>query len=142
VSRVEKIDKEQQQKVRKLADDFQKILSQPILGENIESILIIGHTDDMPTSREEYSNWDLATNRSMGVLKYLFDSNPALKQDQYAKYFGIVGYSKYHPEIQYESLEGEALAQARNKNRRTTFQITLKNSSLKDELIKYLEKDQ
>lgn len=97
-----------------LAFAFQDILEQKDLSQYMYIILIEGHTDRVP-----YDNWTLSTQRAVSVVKYLFQVNPTLAQDEYAKYFAATGYSEFRPIA--DGTDPKSL----QKNRRISFQIIL-----------------
>ncbi|MBN2644254.1 MAG: flagellar motor protein MotB [Desulfuromonadaceae bacterium] len=71
---------------------------------------IEGHTDDVPFSREDMSNWDLSVNRAISVLKF-FQRNDLLPLDR----MSAVGYGSQHPLVPNDTPEN------RSKNRRVEF---------------------
>ncbi len=80
------------------------------------SILIEGHTDDVPID-EDYrhvfkSNWELSTARANAVLHYLIDKHGAG-----VKRLSAVGYGEYHPVATNETPEGRA------RNRRVVLSV-------------------
>ena len=80
------------------------------------SILIEGHTDDVPID-EDYrhlfrSNWELSTARANAVLHYLIDKHGAG-----VRRLSAVGYGEYHPVATNETPEG------RSKNRRVVISV-------------------
>ncbi|WP_027724654.1 OmpA/MotB family protein [Tuberibacillus calidus] len=97
-----------------VADALVDIINDKALSQYIYIILIEGHTDSVP-----YDNWHLSSDRALAVLKYMQKANPKLSEDRYAKFLAVTGYSKYKPAVQGDSPE------ARQKNRRISFQIIL-----------------
>lgn len=71
---------------------------------------IEGHTDDIPFSRKDISNWDLSVGRSISVLKY-FQSNDLFPLDR----MSAVGYGAEKPLVPNDTPENRA------KNRRVEF---------------------
>jgi len=69
-----------------------------------------GHTDDVPYSRSDMSNWDLSVARSVSVLKY-FQTADLFPLDR----MSAVGYGSEHPLVDNDTLENRA------KNRRVEF---------------------
>ena len=71
---------------------------------------IEGHTDDIPFSRKDMSNWDLSVGRSISVLKY-FQANDLFPLDR----MSAVGYGAENPLVPNDTPENRA------KNRRVEF---------------------
>ena len=71
---------------------------------------IEGHTDDVPTARDDFNNWDLSVNRAVSVLKFLVGEK-LVPLDR----MSAVGYGAERP------LEGEAGAETPGNNRRVEF---------------------
>ena len=69
-----------------------------------------GHTDDVPYSRSDMSNWDLSVARSVSVLKY-FQTADLFPLDR----MSAVGYGSEHPLVDNDTPENRA------KNRRVEF---------------------
>jgi chemotaxis protein MotB len=100
-----------------LRPDAQPLMDEliKILKENPNTIVIEGHTDNIPINTPEFpSNWELSTARAISVAKYLFE-----KGNLEAKRFTVAGYGEYHP------VESNDTPEGRQKNRRV--EILLKN---------------
>lgn len=70
-------------------------------------ITVAGHTDNQPISTAEFhSNWQLSTDRAIGVVQYL------ISRDVNAQRLGASGYADLHP------LASNATAAGRARNRR------------------------
>lgn len=106
-----------------LAYAFQTIIDQKDVSQFLYIILIEGHTDRVP-----YDNWTLSTERAVAVVKYLFEINPALTNQEYAKYFAATGYSEFKPIV--EGSDADSLS----KNRRISFQIILDDEKWQKQL--------
>jgi chemotaxis protein MotB len=116
--------------LRPLAIAFQHLLEQEDISEFLYIILIEGHTDRVP-----YDNWTLSTERAVAVIKYLFDVNPVLASEPYAKYFAATGYSEYHPVADGE--DPDSLRQ----NRRISFQIILDDEKWQQQMYHLLSSE-
>jgi len=115
--------------LKELAVAFENILDNPDIQNNIDAIIIEGHTDDIGGSAY---NRDLSTKRATAVVNYLMEVNPALEQ-KYGRYFAATGYSKFRPIAEGTSEE------ARQKNRRIEISIAIKDSNVRNVIDKYLE---
>ena len=69
------------------------MLGDPAVRENIDTVVIQGHTDERGSSAY---NWDLSAKRATAVLEALFQSNETLA-DLYGSYFSASAYSKFRP---------------------------------------------
>lgn len=82
------------------------------------SIIISGHTDNVPMHNWEFSsNWDLSVMRAVNFMEVLLENknlNPAL--------FSAAGYGEYHPVATNDTAEGRA------KNRRVEILILPRTS--------------
>ncbi|GGE43169.1 chemotaxis protein MotB [Pullulanibacillus camelliae] len=109
--------------LKNVAAGLVDIIDDKQLSQYIYIIQIEGHTDAVP-----YDNWTLSSERALSVLKYLQQVNPRLKQDNYAKYLAVTGYSKYKPAVKGSD------AAAQSKNRRISFQIILDDNKWQNKL--------
>jgi chemotaxis protein MotB len=76
-----------------LARALGHLLAADDIRNNIDTILIQGHTDERGSASY---NWDLSAKRATTVLEYLFQSNRTLAQF-YGSYFAAGAYSKFRP---------------------------------------------
>lgn len=81
-------------------------------------ILVEGHTDNVPTTRQFTSNWELSTARATSVVRYLVQQK-GLRPD----HVSAVGYGEYRPLASNDTPEGRA------ENRRVVFFV--KNTPIK-----------
>jgi len=86
---------------------------------------IEGHTDNIPSSRDASSNWDISVQRAMSVLKFFADQH-LIPLDRLA----AVGYGDQRPLVENDSPENRA------KNRRVEF--VLENLGNYQEELPYL----
>lgn len=115
--------------LKELASAFENILDNSDIRENIDAIIIEGHTDDVGSSA---FNRDLSTKRATAVVNYLMAVNPKLEQ-KYGRYFAATGYSEFRPIAEGTSKE------ARQQNRRIEISIAIKDSNVRNVIDKYLE---
>lgn len=81
------------------------------------SIVIEGHTDDVPISNSKYSdNWDLSTQRATNVLRYFLS-----KGNEDPSRFSASGYGEFRPNVENTSDEN------RSQNRRVNILIVANN---------------
>ena len=89
------------------------VLSELLVFDPPRSIVVTGHTDDVPMNNAEFSsNWDLSVMRAVNFLRLMTDNervNPS--------YFSAQGYGEYQPIASNSTVEG------RNKNRRVEILI-------------------
>jgi len=115
--------------LKELATAFENILDTPDIVENIDAIIIEGHTDDVGSSAY---NRDLSTKRATAVVNYLMEVNPNLEK-KYGRYFAATGYSEFRPIAEGTSNE------ARRQNRRIEISIAIKDSNVRKVIDNYLE---
>ncbi len=117
---------------------FLDLLEQEELREYIDAIMVEGHTDS--TGSDQW-NWLLSSQRAIAVVQYLYEAVPALAE-KYPNYFAAVGYSKYRP-----AAEGDTISRAnssetlRQQNRRIEFRIDLSDQKLLGHVIATLTGD-
>lgn len=98
-----------------LKSDSIKILDtiSVLIGTMDNSIIVEGHTDNVPHSSSEYaSNWELSAARAVTVLRYFVDG-----KGQNPTRFSSAGYGEYKPLVPNNSAENRA------KNRRVNILI-------------------
>lgn len=112
-----------------LSKAFERVLDDNSVRENIDTILLQGHTDDKGGT--EY-NRDLSAKRSTNVVNYLMSSNKNL-ENKYGKYFAASAYSEFRP------ISTGTSESSRAKNRRIEISIVLKDSNIQKVINEYLE---
>ncbi len=112
-----------------LSNAFSAILSDDAVSENVDVILIQGHTD----SRGSASfNRDLSAKRANAVLDYMFSAAPVL-ESRFGRFFASSAYSKFRP---VNEAENEA---AYMQNRRIEISVVLKDSNIQRVIDEYFE---
>ena len=115
--------------LKQFAFAFEKILDDYSVRNNIDAIIIEGHTDDRGSPAY---NRELSAKRATTVVSFMLNSNTAL-QSKYGQYFSAAGFSEYRP-LAYGTSEN-----SRRKNRRIEISIDIKDSSVQTILNDYLE---
>jgi len=117
-----------QKLLKQFAIAFEKILDDSSIRDNIDAVIIEGHTDD--TGSSDY-NRELSSKRAYTVVNYLMSSNPGLER-KYGRYFSASGFSEFRP-----IAEGTS-EKARQKNRRIEISINIKDSNIQNIINEYL----
>ncbi len=112
-----------------LARALGKLLADPDVRNNIDTILIQGHTDERGSSSY---NWDLSAKRATSVLDYMFESNKTLA-GSYGSYFAASAYSKFRP-IDTAKTEG-----AYRQNRRIEIAVVPKDANVRKVIDDYMK---
>lgn len=82
-----------------------KELSKILVFDPERSVIVTGHTDNVPMNNEEFSsNWELSVMRAVNFLKIMVDSNTQLDP----MYFSAKGYGEYKPIATNDTVEGRA----------------------------------
>lgn len=114
--------------LNKLSTAFEDMLKDS--GKYIEAIMVEGHA----SSEGSYEvNLKFSTDRAKNVLLELFDKNKRL-EDNYAKYFGAVGYSDSR--LLADDTDNEIL---KAKNRRIEFSIVVREENIGKIIQDYLD---
>jgi chemotaxis protein MotB len=111
-----------------LSQAFSRVLADRDVSENIDVILVQGHTDERGTVPY---NRDLSAKRANAVLNYMFEANPAL-ETAYGSYFASSAYSEFRPVTDSKS---EA---AYEKNRRIEISVVLKDTRMRTLIDEYM----
>jgi chemotaxis protein MotB len=112
-----------------LSRAFAKVLADADVRDNIDVILVQGHTDDRGSS---VYNRDLSAKRANAVLNYLFESNKVLERT-YGSFFAASAYSEFRPvnlsktEVAYE------------QNRRIEISVVLKDATIQNTIDEYMK---
>ena len=112
-----------------LARALGNVLADGDVRDNIDTILIQGHTDKRGSVA---FNWDLSAKRATAVLDYLFETNPALA-DAYGSYFAAAAYSKFRP------LDAAETEPAYQRNRRIEISVIPKDSNVRKVIDDYIQ---
>jgi chemotaxis protein MotB len=111
-----------------LARAFANVLSDPQVRQNIDAVLVQGHTDERGAASY---NRELSARRASAVLDYMFSADPTL-ETSYGSYFAASAYSEYRP---IDPAKNEA---AYRQNRRIEISVVLKDASVRDVIDEYM----
>lgn len=112
-----------------LARALGKLLADQDVRNNIDTILIQGHTDERGSTSY---NWDLSAKRATAVLHYLFETNHALA-DSYGSYFAASAYSKFRP------IDSTRTEQAYARNRRIEISVVPRDTNVRKVIDDYMK---
>ena len=112
-----------------LAKALGNLLADTEVRENIDTIVIQGHTDERGSAS---FNWDLSAKRATAVLDYLFQSHKTLA-DTYGSYFAASAYSKFRP---INPAKAEAAYQ---QNRRIEISLIPKDANVRKVIEDYMQ---
>jgi chemotaxis protein MotB len=105
------------------------LLADSSVRENIDAIVIQGHTDERGSAS---FNWDLSAKRATAVVDYLFETNKTLV-DSYGRYFAASAYSKFRP------INEAQTAAAYQQNRRIEISVIPKDASVRKVIDDYMQ---
>lgn len=111
-----------------VAKAFAKVLEDPEVRQNIDTILVQGHTDERGTVQY---NRELSAKRANAVLDYMFSADPTLEHS-YGGYFASSAYSEFRP------LNAERNEAAFQQNRRIEISVVLKDASVRSVIDEYM----
>jgi chemotaxis protein MotB len=112
-----------------LSRAFAKVLGDARVRENIDVVLVQGHTDDRGSS---VYNRELSARRANAVLNYMFESNKVLERE-HGGYFAASAYSEFRP---VNPGKGEA---AHEQNRRIEISVVLKDATVRNTIDEYMK---
>jgi chemotaxis protein MotB len=112
-----------------VAKAFATVLGDPEVRQNIDVILVQGHTDTRGTVQY---NRDLSARRANAVLDYMFQTDSTLEQS-YGSFFAASAYSEFRP------VNPEANEAAYQQNRRIEISVVLKDASVRDVIDEYMK---
>jgi chemotaxis protein MotB len=112
-----------------LAKALGNLLADDQVRENIDTVVIQGHTDERGSAS---FNWDLSAKRATAVLDYLFQSNKTLA-DTYGSYFAASAFSKFRP---INPAKAEAAYQ---QNRRIEISVVPKDANVRKVIENYMQ---
>ena len=116
--------------LRQFSLAFQKILSNPSVRENIDSITISGYADSDDNFE---NNYVLSCERAIAVIIAMMKENPALEKS-YGSFFQASGFSEFRPLVK------ETDEAAKSRNRRIQISINIKDSQIQDIISDYMNK--
>jgi chemotaxis protein MotB len=114
--------------LQSLAAAFSKVLSDPAVRQNIDAVLVQGHTDERGSVSY---NRELSAKRANAVLDYMFTADKSLEQ-VYGSYFASSAYSEFRP------LNPAKTEAAYQQNRRIEISVVLKDASVRDVIDEYM----
>jgi chemotaxis protein MotB len=112
-----------------LASALGKVLADPQVRENVDTILVQGHTDERGSSA---FNRDLSAKRANAVVDYLFETNPELEQS-YGAFFASSAYSEFRP------LDPALNEAAYALNRRIEISLVIKDGNVRNVIDDYVK---
>jgi chemotaxis protein MotB len=112
-----------------LAVALENVLADERVRENIDAMLVQGHTDERGSSA---FNLDLSAKRANAVLNYMFEANPRLEQ-AYGSFFAASAYSKFRP------LNPGKTEEAFEQNRRIELSLVLKDANVRRVIDEYTQ---
>jgi chemotaxis protein MotB len=112
-----------------LAVALENVLADERVRENIDVLLVQGHTDERGSSAY---NLDLSAKRANAVLNYMFETNPRLEQ-QFGSFFAASAYSKFRP------LNPGKTEEAYEQNRRIELSLVLKDANVRRVIDEYTQ---
>jgi chemotaxis protein MotB len=112
-----------------LAKAFANVLGDPEVRQNIDAVLVQGHTDERGSVAY---NRELSAKRASAVLDYMFAADPTL-ENQYGSFFAASAYSEFRP------LNPEQNESAYRQNRRIEISVVLKDASVRDVIDEYMK---
>lgn len=112
-----------------VAKAFANVLSDPEVRQNIDTILVQGHTDERGTVAY---NRELSARRANAVLDYMFAADRTL-EESYGAYFASSAYSEFRP---LNTAKNEAAFQ---QNRRIEISVVLKDASVRTVIDEYMK---
>ena len=111
-----------------LSKAFAKVLGDANVRENIDTILVQGHTDERGSSTY---NRELSAKRANAVLDYMFETNKTLERD-YGGYFAAGAYSEFRP------INPAKTEAAYEQNRRIEISVVLKDNTIRSTIDEYM----
>jgi chemotaxis protein MotB len=112
-----------------LARALGKLLADGAVRENVDVIVVQGHTDERGSTA---FNRDLSAKRANAVLNYLFEANKTL-EESYGSYFASSAYSKFRP------LNPAKTEAAYEQNRRIEISVVPKDANVRRVIDEYMQ---
>ena len=123
-----KIKREGKPLLKTLSRAFSNLLTDANVLENIDVILVQGHTDKQGSVA---FNRDLSAKRANAVLNFMFEAEPSLEAS-FGPYFASSAYSEFRPISQ-----GDSEADF-EQNRRIEISVVLKDSNIQNVIDTYM----
>ncbi len=123
------IKKEGKALLKTLSKAFANLLKDKNVVDNIDVILVQGHTDERGSVQY---NRELSAKRANAVLNHMFDAEKSLGQ-YYGSYFAAGAYSKFRP------VSTEKNEAAYEQNRRIEISVVLKDSNIQRVIDEYMQ---
>jgi chemotaxis protein MotB len=114
--------------IASLANAFASALADPSVRDNIDTVLVQGHTDERGTVAY---NRELSAKRANAVLDYMFDANANLER-VYGSYFASSAYSELRP------VSEDKNEAAYTRNRRIEIAVVLKDATASAVIDEYM----
>ena len=111
-----------------LAAGFARVLSDESVRNNIDAILVQGHTDERGSVSY---NRELSAKRANAVLNYMFDANRTL-EESYGSYFAASAYSESRP------VSSEKTEAGYEQNRRIEISVVLRDANVRGLIDEYM----
>jgi chemotaxis protein MotB len=112
-----------------LARALGKLLADGAVRENVDVIVVQGHTDERGSAA---FNRDLSAKRASAVLNYLFEANKTL-EESYGSYFASSAFSKFRP------LNPAKTEAAYEQNRRIEISVVPKDANVRKVIDEYMQ---
>jgi chemotaxis protein MotB len=112
-----------------LARALGNLLAAADVRDDIDTILIQGHTDERGSASY---NWDLSAKRATAVLDYLFEANKTLPET-YGSYFAASAYSKFRP------IDATRTEEAYRQNRRIEISVVPRDANVRKVIDDYMK---
>jgi chemotaxis protein MotB len=111
-----------------LARAFANTLADEAVRENVDVVLVQGHTDERGTVAY---NRELSAKRANAVLNYMFEADKSL-EESYGPYFASSAYSEFRP------VDTAGTEAAHRRNRRIEISVVLKDASVRTVIDDYM----
>lgn len=112
-----------------LSRAFAKVLDDERVRENIDVVLVQGHTDNRGSTAY---NRELSAKRANAVLDYMFQTSKPLERS-YGSFFAASAYSEFRP------LSKSKTEAAHEQNRRIEISVVLKDATIRNTIDEYMK---
>ena len=111
-----------------LATAFENVLADPNVRENIDVVLVQGHTDERGSVSY---NRELSGRRANAVLNHMFEASPGLSA--HGSFFASSAYSEFRP------VKTEKNEDAYRQNRRIEISVVLRDANVRGVIDEYMQ---